>query len=147
MVIAFAQPRMGSLEVMKSRSPGQEKCGSLRGMNVQAGVCSAEDSGPGSQDHGEPCWGPGLCPFRGPEAKLSGCMVQFGAWFQILPSWAPSQLSLMGRAVPGASTGLCMLSPPSSPACPTIISRMGRTKVHPWPQFPVFPFPSSWSVQ
>lgn len=31
MVIAFAQPRMGSLEVMKSRSPGQEKCGSLRG--------------------------------------------------------------------------------------------------------------------
>lgn len=55
MVIAFAQPRMGSLEVMKSRSPGQEKCGSLRGMNVQAGVCSAEDSGPGSQDHGEPC--------------------------------------------------------------------------------------------
>lgn len=31
LVIAFAQPRMGSLEVMKSTSPGLEKCGSLRG--------------------------------------------------------------------------------------------------------------------
>lgn len=31
LVIAFAQPRMGSLEVMKSTSPGQENCRSLRG--------------------------------------------------------------------------------------------------------------------
>lgn len=119
MVIAFAQPRMGSLEVMKSRSPGQEKCGSLRGMKVQAGLCSSEDSGMGSQDYGEPCGaGDQGTAHSWAQAKLSGCMVQFGAWFQILPSWDPSQLSLMGRVVPGASTWLsmpCCLCPVALP--------------------------------
>lgn len=58
-----------------------------QGMNVQAGVWSSEESDPGSQDYGKPCGaGDQGSDHSGAQAKLSGCMVQFGAWFQIFPS-------------------------------------------------------------
>lgn len=53
LVIAFAQPPMGSLEVMKSTSPGQEKCSSLRGPMYRQAFPSSEESVPGSQGCGD----------------------------------------------------------------------------------------------
>lgn len=67
LVIAFAQPRLGSLEVMKSRSPGQENYGFLMGPMCRQGYilqrkvwaearAVASHVGPGSlstQDTGE----------------------------------------------------------------------------------------------
>lgn len=127
LVIAFAQPRMGSLEVMKSRSPGREKRRSLRGRMCRRGGLFFRGKWPrGSQGYGEPCkwgWGPGLCPFRGPGQALR----MHGSVWSLVPD--PSFfLALLlaifdGRLVlipvPGASTWRstpCCLHPVPLPA-------------------------------
>lgn len=88
-------------------------------------------------------------PIQGPRGQALG---MHGSVWSLIPD--PSFLGPLSVVFDGKGSPWCfhralhaMLSLPSSPACPTIISRMGRTKVHPWPQFPVFPFPSSLSVQ